>query len=79
MIKLKTILANKMASPKIELINHFDELINRVDIEFDECLQKFNEEHVLGDLKCTEDKYMTWKFQLIVKFCFTFLFLSEID
>ena len=39
-------------SPKIEIINHFDELINRVDIEFDECFEKFNEQQVLGDLEC---------------------------
>ena len=41
-------------SPKIEIINHFDELINRVDIEFDECLEKFDEKQVLGNLECLE-------------------------
>ena len=41
-------------SPKIEIINHFDELINRVDIEFDECLEKFDENQVLGDLEYLE-------------------------
>ena len=38
-------------SPKIEIINHFDKLINRVDIDIDECLEKYKDE-ILGDLKC---------------------------
>ena len=37
-------------SPKIEIINHFDNLINRVDIDTDDCLQKYNNEQVLGEL-----------------------------
>ena len=47
-------MANKIVSfsRKIEIINHFDELINRVDIEFDECLEKYNEQQVLGDQDC---------------------------
>ena len=36
-------------SPKIEIINHFDNLINRVDIDIDNCLEKYNEE-LLKDL-----------------------------
>ena len=43
-------------SPKIEIINRFDELINRVDIEFDECLEKYNEQQTLSDIKCFETK-----------------------
>ena len=52
-------MANKVVrfSPKIEIINYFDELINRVDIEFEECLEKFNEQQVLGDLDCFD----SWK------------------
>lgn len=48
-------LLDKMAklSPKVEIINHFDNLINRVDI--DDCLQKYNNEQVLCELlKSTE-------------------------
>ena len=37
-------------SPKIEIINHFDNLINNVDIEFELCLEKFNDRQVLGQL-----------------------------
>ena len=37
-------------SPKIEIINHFDNLINRVDIDIDDCLQKYNDEKVLEEL-----------------------------
>ena len=36
-------------SPKIEIINHFDNLINRVDIDIDNCMEKYNEE-LLKDL-----------------------------
>ena len=36
-------------SPKIEIINHFDNLINRVDIDIDDCLEKYNDE-LLEDL-----------------------------
>ena len=39
-------------SPKLEIINYFDELINRVDIDIEECLEKYNENQVLGELKC---------------------------
>ena len=39
-------------SPKIVIINHFDELINRVDIELDQSIEKFNENQSFGELKC---------------------------
>ena len=37
-------------SPKIEIINHFDNLINRVDIDIDICLEKYDDEISLGEL-----------------------------
>ena len=37
---------------KIEIINHFDDLIQRVDIEIEEALQNYNENQVLGELGC---------------------------
>ena len=37
-------------SPKIEIINHFDKLINKVDIDIDHCLEKYNDERVLSEL-----------------------------
>ena len=37
-------------SPKIELINHFDNLINRVDIDIDISLEKYNDKHILSEL-----------------------------
>ena len=37
-------------SPKIEIINHFDNLINRIDIDIDDCLQKYNDENILEEL-----------------------------
>ena len=37
-------------SPKIEIINHFDKLINKVDIDIDECLENYNDQQLLSDL-----------------------------
>ena len=43
-------------SPKIEIINHFDNLINRVDIDIDHCLEKCNNDLTLGEQqKSSED------------------------
>ena len=44
-------MANKTISPKIEIIKHFDELINQVDIDIEKSLEKYNENQVLGDLE----------------------------
>ena len=38
--------------PKVEIIEYFDELINQVDRHFEECLGKYNQDQVLGELKC---------------------------
>ena len=43
-------------SPKIEIINHFDNLINRVDIDIDYCLEKYNDAKVLGELLNSENR-----------------------
>jgi len=37
-------------SPKIEIINHFDNLINRVDIDIEESIEKYNDEQLLSEL-----------------------------
>ena len=42
----------EILSPKKEIIDHFDSLINRVDIDIDECLEKYNQEQVLSNLDC---------------------------
>ena len=42
----------EMLSPKKEIIDHFDSLINRVDIDIDESLEKYNQEQVLSELNC---------------------------
>ena len=39
-----------MISPKIEIINHFDKLINKVDIDIEQCLEKCNGQEILGEL-----------------------------
>ena len=38
-------------SPKIEIINHYDNLINRVDIEIEKCLEKCNQNQLLSEWK----------------------------
>ena len=38
-----------MFSPKLEIINHFDELINKLDIEFEQCLRKHHNQNQLID------------------------------
>ena len=43
-------------SPKIEIINHFDELIQRVDIEIEETLKKYNDNPVLEELDSIQIK-----------------------
>ena len=44
-------------SPKIEIINHFDNLINRIDIDIDSSLEKYNDKQLLSEiLKSSEDK-----------------------
>ena len=37
-------------SPKIEIINHFDNLINKVDIDIELSLEKYNEQEILSQL-----------------------------
>ena len=43
-------------SPKIEIINHFDNLVNKVDIDIDDSIEKYNNEQVLGELLLSETK-----------------------
>ena len=43
-------------NPKQAIINHFDELINQVDIDIETCLEKYNENQVVGEIKCFQDK-----------------------
>ena len=37
-------------SPKIEIINHFDNLIQKVDIDIDQSIEKYKDDQVLGEL-----------------------------
>ena len=46
----------EILSPKKEIIDHFDGLINRIDIDIDECLEKYNQEQVLSELNCFDDR-----------------------
>ena len=37
-------------SPKIEIINHFDDLINKIDIDIDSSIEKFNDKNLLSEI-----------------------------
>ena len=50
-----------MFSSKTEIINHFDNLIQRVDIDIEECLEKYNQDQVLGDLSFFKDQERNFK------------------
>lgn len=43
-------------SPKIEIISHFDKMINQMDIETEECLVKWNQEQTIVDLEHIQNK-----------------------
>lgn len=43
-------------SPKIEIISHFDKMINQMDIETEECLVKWNQEQTIVDLERIQNK-----------------------
>ena len=57
------------SNAKIELINYFDNMINRVDIEIENCLLKYNEEQILGDLEYIRNE-RNFKFSLCFHLCF---------
>ena len=57
-------------SPKIEIINHFDNLINRVDIDIDECLEKYKEDQLLGSLNCFKLDNRTLRNREFISDCF---------
>lgn len=60
-------------SPKIEIINHFDKLIQQVDIEIEECLETYKEDQLLGQVEF-EDENRTiqndCRFKLAYHDCF---------
>ena len=47
-------MASETFSPKIQIINYYDNLINQVDIEIDETLNYYNENQTLADLSYSE-------------------------
>lgn len=40
----------KRISPKIEIINHFDNLINKLNIDIENCLKKYKDEQILSEI-----------------------------
>lgn len=51
-------------SPKLEIINHFDILINRIDVDIEESLEKYNKDEVLGNIEyfTIDDRYIMWQY-----------------
>jgi hypothetical protein len=39
-------------SPKIEIINHYDDLIHQIDIDIEESIKNYKENQILGELVC---------------------------
>ena len=46
----------KRFSPKIEIINHFDNLINRIDIDIDSSIEKYNDKQLLSEILLNSEK-----------------------
>jgi hypothetical protein len=42
-------------SPKIEIINHFDDLINKIDIDIDSSLEKLNDQQLISELHTSSE------------------------
>ena len=59
-------------SPKIEIINYFDNMINKIDIDIDSSIEKYNDQQLLSEiLKSYEKNRMAFKnryFNLDVNF-----------
>ena len=68
-------------SGKIEIINHFDSLINRIDIDIDSSLEKFNDQQLLSEL-AKSFEYDRKNFMELYKYlydCFKVEFFSTFD
>jgi CRISPR/Cas system CSM-associated protein Csm3 (group 7 of RAMP superfamily) len=49
-------------SAKIEIMNHFDNLINRIDIDIESSLEKYNDQQLLSEiLKSSEKKRLVFR------------------
>ena len=59
-----------MFSSKLEIINHFDNLIQRVDIDIEECLENYDEDQVLGDLDFVKALRRNFKEREMLKLTF---------
>ena len=42
--------------PKIEIINHFDNLINRIDIDIDSSIEKYNDQQLISEILKSSEK-----------------------
>ena len=61
-------------SPKIEIINHFDNLIHQIDINIDQTIEKYKEDQVLGELDCfpVENRTFTGNFSSSIDYFDTY-------
>ena len=49
------------SNQKLEVIQDYDKLINEVDMDINECLEKYNPCHVLGQINCFQVKNRDFK------------------
>ena len=46
----------EILSPKIEILNHFDNFIIRIDIDIDSSLEKYNDQQLLSEILKSSEK-----------------------
>ena len=64
-------------SPKIEIINHFDDLINKIDIDIDSSLEKYNDQKLISELHTSSQRISDIIFHFFKKIDSTFDSCSE--
>ena len=74
--------------PKLEIINHFDDLVHQIDIDIEESIRKYGENQSIGKLECFQflkrdfkDYHCKFKLDYFIRFKIssTFGFTSEED
>jgi len=55
-------------SPKLEIINHFDDLIQQIDMDIDESMAKYNENQIFREISYFQVEHRTIKTKLIIEF-----------
>ena len=56
----------KSFGSKLEIINHFDNLIQQMDIDIEECIEKYNQDQYLGDLSFFKTQERKFKMNIYI-------------